>query len=168
MAAAQALELTWPWLAKWLGRSSRTIAIAAAKRDPSRLSIEIAPDIAAMKLRDVLLAADHAIDQAGTSPLLQAPSQKALPAPMLDYLQELAAAHTAREPEYAALLAKQAAGQLLPLGITLLTHFEGPNRAHFDVAPSLDKTQTQPRLIKPALMQGDVVLRRGEISVPMT
>jgi hypothetical protein len=120
-----------------------------------------------LRLRDLLAAADRVLDQAvaqAERPALAAPG---VPDTLLDFLQELSSARLTNDPQYAYVLARRVPSILAAFDITLLDTPDDAQRNRFALVSSLDDADTNttgPRVVKPALVQGDVTVRRGEIS----
>jgi hypothetical protein len=129
---------------------------------PTRATVEVDVDVLVLRLRDVLVMVDKLLDQATA----ERPAEPGLPIPdtLLDYLQELSAAHLTNDAGYALALARRVPSLLVPFDITLLT--DAAQRNRFALVSSLDEQGDAPRVIRPALLRGNVTLRRGEIEIP--
>jgi|GEM_PF-6530305 len=136
-------------------------------RPQTRVEVELDVDTALLRYRDVLALADRAV-RLTTAALPAAPSpESSVPDAVLDFLQELASAHTTTDARYAAILAAKVAGLLVPYDIEVLTNFEGAAQKNFSLVRNIeDEKATRPQLIKPAFVAQGKLLRRGEVAMP--
>jgi hypothetical protein len=161
--ALQVVEFTRALLQKRKRRNEGDLTPPMTRR----IVIEVDPDTLILKLRDLLLQADRTIDQiAYAQAQANRSSGATLPDSVLDFLQELAAAHALEDKDYAALLAKKVATLLQPFGISMQVSFEGANQNMFDVEPNLEADQRRTLLSKPAFVKEGEVIRRGVVLVP--
>ena len=153
-------------------RDTRKAQISAANapapaRPQTRVEVELDVDTALLRYRDLLALADRAVRPVAATPTNPSLADLPVPDAVLDFLQELASAHTTTDPRYAAILAAKVAGLLVPYDIEVVTDFEGTAQKNFSLVRNLDDERaTRPQLVKPAFVTHGKLLRRGEVAVP--
>ena len=167
---AEALDWLLPTLKLREQRKAQYAQLNAAEpmntRPQTRVEVELDVDTALLRYRDVLALADRAVRPI-TAALPAASPESSVPDAVLDFLQELASAHTTTDARYAAVLAAKVAGLLVPYDIEVLTNFEGVAQKNFSLVRNVDDEKaTRPQLIKPAFVAQGKLLRRGEVAMP--